>query len=116
MNKQNYNLQINTKDIIGRLLEKREEEIYNVKENEDDLIKKQSKTYSDIYVAINNVPNAFVETKKGIETRIEKYLETLNEVQGIENEKFYREGFSDAINLIISCISKNSDKERNSKF
>lgn len=109
MNKQKYNLQINTKDIIGRLLEKREEEIYNVKENEDedDLLKKQSKTYSDIYVAINNVPNAFVETKKGIEASIEKYLETLNEVQGIENEKFYRDGFSDAIQLIIECIGNN---------
>ena len=32
-------------------------------------------------------------------------IETLNEIQGIENEKFYEEGFSDAIQLILECIN-----------
>lgn len=112
MNKQKYNLQISTKDIIGMILEQREEELYNTKIVEKDLTQKQSENYSNIYTAIDNVPDAFVETKKGIEISIEKYLEILNEIQGIENEKFYREGFSDAINLIINCISKNSDIEK----
>lgn len=109
MDTPNFNLQINTKDIIGMLLEQREEELYNTTITEKNLTQKQSENYSNIYTAIDNVPDAFVETKKGIEISIEKYLEILNEIQGIENEKFYREGFSDAINLIINCISKNSD-------
>lgn len=105
MNKQKYNLQINAKDIIGMILEQRSEGLYNTTITEKNLTQKQSENYANIYTAIDNVPDAFVETKKGIENSIEKYLEILNEIQGIENEKFYREGFSDAIQLILECIN-----------
>ena len=50
-----------------------------------------------------------------LENSITKYLEKLNEFQGIENEKFYKEGFSDAINLIFDCYKKN-EKKKNYKL
>ena len=73
--------------------------------NERKLLSKKSKDYSNIYIAIDNIPDGFIETINGIKTSIENYIETLNEIQGIENEKFYEEGFSDAIQLILECIN-----------
>lgn len=91
-------------DLLSKIFEKREEEIYEFEENERELLSKKSNDYSNIYIAINNVPNAFTETRKGIEESIETYLETLNNIQGIENKKFYKEGFRDAISLLINCL------------
>jgi len=103
---------INVNNLLSKIYENREEEIYMYKENERNMLEKKSKAYENIYTAINNVPNAFRETKAGIETSIETYLETLNELQGMENEKFYKEGFSDAINLIMDCINRNVHKTK----
>lgn len=59
------------------------------------------------------MPNAFVETRKCITNSIEKYLKTINRIQGIENEKFYKEGFSNAVKSIFNCSrnTPNSKKE-----
>lgn len=86
--------------------------IYEIKNNERKLYSQKIKAYSGIDIAIENLPDAFTETRKGIKDSLEKYLETLNEIQGIENEKFYKEGFSDAVKLIFSCCVKGKDKEK----
>lgn len=100
-------------DILNKIFEQRENEIYEIRRNERKLRLQKSKEYSNIFIAINNIPNAFTETKKDIADSIEKYLETINEIQGIENEKFYKEGFSDAIKLIFDC---SNNTKMNSKF
>lgn len=100
-------------DILNKIFEQKENEIYEIRQNERKLCSQKSKEYSNIFIAINNIPNAFTETRKGIIKSIEKYLETINEIQGMENEKFYKEGFSDAINLILNCCTPNIDKWKN---
>lgn len=106
MNKKQENNELKITNILEKIFEKREEELYDIKDNERNLLLEKSKAYSNIYIAIDNVPPAFRETRQGIENSIENYLEVLNNIQGIENKKFYEEGFSDAINLVINCISR----------
>lgn len=98
-------------NLLNKIFEQREIEIYEIKQNERKLLLQKSKEYSNIFISINNIPNAFKETRKGIKDNITKYLETFNEIQGIENEKFYKEGFSDAIKLILDCCVINTNKK-----
>ncbi len=100
---------IEMKNMIDKIFVQREEELYTLTSEERKIILKKSKDYSKIYIAIENIPEAFTETIEGIKASIENYLETLNDLQGIENKKFYQEGFSDAINLLLNCISKNKN-------
>ncbi len=94
------------KDILNNLFKQRENEIYNIRSNERKVISQNYAEYNNIFVAINNIPNGFTETKNNIQISITKYLEKLSELQGIENEKFYKEGFSDAISLIFNCYKE----------
>lgn len=99
--------------MLNKIFEQREEELYSFTAEEKEKISKKSKDYHNIYIAINNIPDAFIETIEGIKTSIETYLETLNDVQGFENEKFYQAGFSDAINLILNCVSNGKKNNSN---
>ena len=99
------NVELKANNLLNELFRTREDSIYNFTYNERKLLSKKSKDYSNIYIAIDNIPDGFIETINGIKTSIENYIETLNEIQGIENEKFYEEGFSDAIQLILECIN-----------
>lgn len=104
-------------DILNKIFEQRENEIYNISQNERELLAHKTKEYSNIFISIDNIPNGFAETRKCITNSIEKFLETTNEIQGIENEKFYKEGFSDAIKLIFNCIRKDIDStKKNFKY
>lgn len=112
MNKVNNNQKLEVKDILDMLFLQREDEIYQITESERKLSYKKSEDYSKIYTAIDNIPNAFVETKKVIGKSIEIYLNTLSAVQANENEKFYKTGFSDAVKLILDCLCKNADNKK----
>ena len=100
-----------TNDLLDKIFKSREEEIYNFNEEERKLLLKKSQDYKKIYIAINNVPDAFVETIQGIKTSIENYIETLSNLQGVKNKKFYKEGFNDAINLILKSLCQNIYKK-----
>lgn len=115
MKKENNNFNFELNNILNKLFVQREEQLYEFTEEEREKLAKKSKQYDNIYVAIGNIPNAFTETINGIKTSIENYLETLNDLQGLENQKFYQEGFSDAINLILNCISNNKGNIINTK-
>lgn len=106
MNIHNINQKLEVKNILDMIFLQREDELYQITENERELLHKKTKDYSKIYTAIDNIPKAFSETKKGIEKSIETYIDTLSSVQVNENEKFYKTGFSDAIKLVIDCLYK----------
>ncbi len=97
-----------TRNILNKIFESREDELYNISKEELNLITKKSNYYSKIDIAIDNVPPVFKETKANIKMVIETYIETCNKIQAIEGERLYKEGFCDAINLIVNClINKN---------
>lgn len=105
MNNHNINEVTSILDIIFL---QREDNIYQITENERELIEMKTKDYDKIYSEIDNIPNAFVETRNGIKTSIENYINTLSIVQANENEKFYKEGFSDALKLLSECLNGSS--------
>lgn len=108
MNKLNFN----NISLLNELFEKREDNIYRITEQEKDLNKKQAQNYSKMYNAIDNIPEAFTETIKGIKESIETYLDSLSATQAMENEKFYKTGFSDAIQIFAECLCQNSDNKK----
>lgn len=100
------------KDTLDKLFKHRENEIYSIKYDDRNVLSQSNKDYNNIFIAINNIPNGFTETRNNIQNSITKYLEGLNAFQGMENEKFYKEGFSDAINLIFGCFEKNKKEKK----
>lgn len=112
MNKSKNKCDFQMSNMLDKIFEQREEEIYNFTAEEIEKSAKKSQDYDNMYIAINNIPDAFTGTTKGIKTSIENYLESLNDLQGMENKKFYQKGFSDAINLILNYV--NNDKKSSS--
>ena len=96
-------------NLVSELFHKREDTIYNRTEIEKEEIKglldKNHKDYERILVAIENVPDAFVETKKLLKDSIDAKLEAIGEVCGYDNEKFYKIGVYDGVNFIIECLN-----------
>ncbi len=111
MKKQDIMNIIDFNSILEKIFEQREEELYNITVCKEELSFKKSKNYLKIYTEINNIPENLKETKKCIEISIENYLETLNDIQCIEDKNFYKEGFFDAINLIIEFLNNGLEKK-----
>ena len=90
-------------DLLDIIYEDRCEKLSKItiedKKNINNLLETKNKAYEHIDIAINNVPNGFVETRKMIKESIENYLDVLNLIGSYENEKFYKCGFCDGINM-----------------
>ncbi len=67
-------------------------------------ITKEEDTYQKIEDEISKL--AKEEDKEIILEKIDKHCNKLINIGGYENEKFYKVGFMDGINLIIECIGE----------
>lgn len=65
-------------------------------------ITKGEDTYQIIADEISKLANK--DDKEKILEKIDKHCNKLVNIGGYENEKFYKVGFIDGINLIIECI------------
>jgi len=65
-------------------------------------ITKVEDTYQIIVDEISKLANK--DDKEKILEKIDKHCNKLVNIGGYENEKFYKVGFMDGINLIIECI------------
>lgn len=93
-------------DLLDIIYEDRCEKLSEItiedQKNINNLLETKNKAYENIDIAINNVPNGFVETRKMIKESIENYLNVLNLIGSYENEKFYKCGFCDGINMELN--------------
>lgn len=96
-------------EILDRIFIIREAEVYSL--NKKELLSKKAQAYKEVSIAIDNIPDSFVETIRGIKTSIKSYIETLDEIKKVENENFYKAGFKDAINLVTECLYSHIDIE-----
>ncbi|HJJ05699.1 MAG TPA: hypothetical protein OIM45_07700 [Clostridiaceae bacterium] len=64
-------------------------------------ITKGEDTYQEI---VNKISKIARDDKEIILEKIDKHCNKLVNIGGYENEKFYKVGFMDGINLIIECI------------
>lgn len=98
--------------MLNEIFEKREDSINSITQEEkaeiQDLLLEKKNDYANILIAINNIPNAFVETRQKIKESVDTHLEVTNFIHGYDNEKFYKIGFSDAIQLMNECLGRSS--------
>lgn len=92
--------------ILNELFSSREEFICVItdydKENINDLVK-ENDTYE---VLLNKIKELSYDDKtlKQIKESLESYADGIHAIWSYENEKFYKFGFADAVNLMIECI------------
>ena len=93
--------------IIDSWYNTRAEDLYilnDVDEKKISEITKEEDTYQKIEDEISKL--AKEEDKEIILEKIDKHCNKLINIGGYENEKFYKVGFMDGINMIIECIGE----------
>mgnify|MGYP007122092355 FL=1 len=92
--------------ILNELFSSREEFICVItdydKEKINDLVK-ENDTYE---VLLNRIKELSADDKtiKQIKESLESYTDRIHAICSYENEKIYKIGFADAVNLMIECI------------
>lgn len=96
--------------MLDLIYSKREDSLYQFSENDEEKIKEIDKnnpiTYNDLLVAIKNLPLHFNNTREFILERLEKYMERENSLVAYDNERFYKSGFCDGVQMMLEILKK----------
>lgn len=87
------NIELQANNLLNELFRTREDSIYNFTDNERKLLSKKSKDYSNIYIAIDNIPDGFVETINGIKKVLKTILKLLMKYKELKKKNFIRKDF-----------------------
>lgn len=96
--------------IIEKIYQEREDALYqytdidNKKINE--ITKQNPITYEKLLLAIENLPPHFNNTREFILERLEGYIERQNCLNAYDNEKFYKNGFCDGVQLMLEILKE----------
>lgn len=96
----------NEQSVLNQLFVSREENLCALNEYEKKRIKKLTKgndTYQMLLDKLEEISNDDISKAK-VRDSIESYIDKVNIIGSYENEKFYKIGFADAMNLILECI------------
>ena len=95
----------NAKGILDDLFESREENLCALTEMDKQKIERLTRdndSYDMLFEAIEDLSNNS-EKLEEIRNSLDSYIDKINIIGAYENQKFYKIGFSDAINLILEC-------------
>lgn len=98
----------NIESVLTALFESREENLYSLNEKDKEKIKNLTKN-NDSYEKLFGILEDLLNSPNGIEkvrNSLDSYIDKINIISAYENERFYKIGFSDAVNLILECVSK----------
>ena len=98
----------NEQSILNQLFVSMEESICTLTKCDKKRIKdltKDNDTYQILLDKIEELSNDDISKSK-VRNSLESYIDKVNAISSYENEKFYKNGFADAINLIFECIKK----------
>lgn len=98
----------NKRSVLNDLFVSREENICAITELDKKRIKELTKnndTYQMLLDKLDKLSNNDIAESK-VKDSLESYIDKVNIIGAYENEKFYKIGFADAINLILECIRK----------
>ena len=98
----------NESNVLNDLFVSREENICAITEIDKKRIKELTKnndTYQMLLDKLDELTNDDIAKAK-VKDSLESYIDKVNIIGSYENEKFYKIGFVDAINLIFECIKK----------
>ena len=97
-------------DLIYREREYRLYQLNKFDEEElKEIRKKNPTTYEDLLTATRNLPPHFNNTREFILDRLEKYKERENSLSAYDNERFYKNGFCDGVQMMIEIIKKGNN-------
>lgn len=92
--------------MLSKIFEIRENELASINNKDKEFLKKEkidlNETYKQLLEIINNIPLNEKERVKLIE-KIDEYIEINNYRNAYFNEKYYKEGFKDGLQLKIEC-------------
>lgn len=92
--------------VLDVLFASREENIYTIKKAEREKMKeliKDNDSYEKL-IEFLEMATDDKDIKERLKNSLDSYIDGIHIVGAYENEKSYKTGFSDAINLIIECI------------
>ena len=94
--------------LLDTIYREREDSLYQHtkidNENIIELTKNLPITYEDLLLAIKNLPPHFNNTREFILERLEGYMERQNSLIAYDNEKFYKKGFCDGVQIILEAL------------
>lgn len=96
------------KEVLDNLFESRETNLYVLTEEDKKKIEnltQNNDTYEKLFNIIEELSSDTNKLEK-VRDSLDSYIDRINIASSYENEKFYKIGFSDAINLILECICK----------
>ncbi len=93
------------KEVLDNLFESRETNLYVLTEEDKKKIEnltKNNDTYEKLFNIIEELSSDTNKLEK-VRDSLDSYIDRINIAGSYENEKFYKIGFLDAINLILEC-------------
>lgn len=93
------------KEVLDNLFESRETNLYVLTEEDKKKIEnltKNNDSYEKLFNVIEELSNDTNKLEKA-RNSLDSYIDKINIESSYENEKFYKIGFSDAINLLLEC-------------
>lgn len=94
--------------LLDTIYREREDSLYQHTEidnkNIEEITKNLPITYEDLLVAIKNLPPHFNNTREFILEKLEGYMERQNSLTAYDNERFYKNGFCDGIQIILEAL------------
>ena len=94
--------------VLNDLFVSREENICALTEYDNKRIKeltKENDTYQMLLDKLEELSNDDISKSK-VKDSLESYIDKVNVIGSYENEKFYKIGFIDAMNLIFECMKQ----------
>ena len=98
----------NEQSILNQLFVSKEENICAFNEYDKRMIKELTKdndTYQMLLDKLEDLSDDDISKSK-VKDSLESYIDKVNVIGSYENEKFYKIGFADAINLVFECIKR----------
>lgn len=98
----------NEQSILNQLFVSKEENICAFNEYDKRRIKELTKdndTYQMLLDKLEDLSDDDISKSK-VKDSLESYIDKVNVIGSYENEKFYKIGFTDAINLVFECIKR----------
>ncbi len=98
----------NEQSILNQLFVSKEENICAFNEYDKRRIKELTKdndTYQMLLDKLEDLSDDDISKSK-VKDSLESYIDKVNVIGSYENEKFYKIGFADAINLVFECIKR----------
>ena len=98
----------NEQSILNQLFVSKEENICAFNEYDKRRIKELTKdndTYQMLLDKLEDLSDDDISKSK-VKDSLESYIDKVNVIGSYENEKFYKIGFADAMNLVFECIKR----------